>query len=328
MTTHLRAAWAARAAAGRFVHVFLPDDPEEAHGLLHGLAGGHTGRLRVVAESEATPYDKERLHDLINNGGFSHHPGHGAAPSTGYMASYKLSSPEQAAVHDLHTLTPEHIAAHRNAISEHLAKPDSYQGGWLDRGENKVYLDASRHFHDEGKVRKFSLDNDQLAYYDLGKGHEYYLDPQRDELAHSDPTAHKQKYAEITKKFGAGAPPEYERYRHLYEGGEEHKTATLRFAVTEQPLASGLPYLVRVAKGNQVIAHIGIRPDGSWRYLRAEAGRTATQQSVDEIRDGINGIVAALLEGRQARPEWLDGRPIGPWLNNHVDEIERRKRQP
>jgi hypothetical protein len=243
------------------------------------------------------------------------------------MASYELSSPSQAAVHDMSTLTPEHIAEHRSAIGEHLAKPDSYQGGWLDRGENKVYLDASRHFHDEGKVRDFSLKNKQLAYYDLGKGNEYYLDPHRDELAHTDPSAHHEKYSGITKKFGPGTPLEYESYRHLYEGGGE-KTASLQYAVTEQPPASGLPYLIRVARGNQVIAHIGVRPDGTWRYLRAEAGRTATQSSVDEIRDGINAIVGALFEGTQARPEWLDGRPIGPWLNDHVDEIERRKRQP
>lgn len=323
---HLRQAWAARSATHRFQHVYLPEDPHEAYDLLQGLAGGHLARLRVVGEADATPYDKERLHDLINNGGLSHHPSHGAAPSTGYMASYEIHSPDQAAVHDMSSLTPEHIATHRQAIGEHLSQPDSYQGGWLDRGENKVYLDASRHFHDEGKVRDFSLKNKQLAYYDLGKGHEYYLDPKRDELSHADPAEHQKKYSEITKKFGGSAPPEYESYRHLYEGGES-KTAMLRYSVTQQSPASGLPYLIQVARGNQIIAHLGVRPDGSWHYLRAESGRTATQQSVEEIRDFVNAVVGSLFEGSYERPDYLNGRPIGPWLNNHVDEIDRRKRQ-
>lgn len=224
MKQHLRQAWAAAVTAkqgSRFVHVPLPDDPHEAYQLLVSLAP-HTGRRHAAAHEEGHGYDQARIADLIaeDGGGFSYHPGKGPAPSSGFMASYE--APEGSgigAVHHISQLQPEHIAAHREAIKEHLAKPDSYQGGWYDKGDGHVYLDASRHFHDEGSVRQFALDEKQKAYFDLGKFEETYLHPKLDPKAMTDHSGWEKHY----KEHGHEPPAQYHSYAHLYPPTDEQK---------------------------------------------------------------------------------------------------------
>lgn len=217
--------WAFHAAAksdARFVHVLLPDDEHEAVNALAAAAQGN--RRRAAAPGGAEEYDRARLHDLVANGGFSSHPARGDAPSEGYMASYH--APEGsglAVVHDLKDVRPEHIAAHRQAAAEHLAKPDSYQGGWLDRAEDKVYLDASRHFKDEGDVRKFAVQQKQKAYFDLHDFSEKYLHPKLDPDAMKDHGAWQQKYAHLPEHEREDPPEGYNSYSHLYPATDEQK---------------------------------------------------------------------------------------------------------
>lgn len=219
MNPHLRSTWAAlatRSGSNRMIHLALPEDPHQAYSLIHTLAsGGHT-----AATAEAGDYDRARLHDVVANEGFSHHPGNGPAPTSGFMAAYHAPEGSPIAqVHHLSEITPEHIAGHRQAAAEHLNKPDSYQGGWLDRGENKVYLDASRHFHDEGEVRDFSHQEKQKAYFDLSDFSEKFMHPKLDPLAMKDHGAWQQRYA----KHGTEPAPEYKSYAHLYPPSEEQK---------------------------------------------------------------------------------------------------------
>lgn len=220
---HLRQAWAATAnpGSGRFVHVFLPEDADDAHRLLVLMS---RGTHQAAAAGEPSEYDHARLHDLVADGGFSHHPGHGAAPTSGFMASYH--APEgsgMAVVHDLAKTGPEHIAEHRQAIGEHLAKPDSYQGGWLDRTEDKVYLDASRHFEDEGHVRKFAVQQKQKAYFNLHDFSEKYLHPKLDPDAMKDEGAWRQKYAHLPEHERDNPPEGYNSFAHLYPATDEQK---------------------------------------------------------------------------------------------------------
>lgn len=205
----------------RFVHVFLPEDAEDAHELLMQLAQQHGAARHYAAVEE---YDHARMHDLVANGGFSHHPGHGEAPTTGFMASYHAPEGSGVAqVHDLSQLHPEHIADHRHTISEHLSKPNSYQGGWLDRTEDKVYLDASRHFHSEPEVRDFALKEKQKAYFNLGNFEEYYLHPKHDPVAMKDQDEWKQKYSHLPKAQRENPPSEYHSFEHLYPATDDQK---------------------------------------------------------------------------------------------------------
>lgn len=217
--------WGLTAAAkseARFVHLVLPDDEHEAVAALAAASQG--GRRQANAPSEGEEYDRARLHDLVANGGFSSHPARGDAPSAGFMASYH--APEGsglAVVHDLKDLKPEHIAAHRQAAAEHLGKPDSYQGGWLDRADDKVYLDASRHFKDEGDVRKFAVQQKQKAYFDLHDFSEKYLHPKLDPDAMKDEHAWRAKYAHLPEHEREAPPAGYEHFSHLYPATDEQK---------------------------------------------------------------------------------------------------------
>lgn len=222
MSEHLRQGWRKVAARpvhnGRYQHVFLPDDPHEAYAALLDLASGPRTARRVVAA--AGEYDRARLQDLVANEGFSHHPSHGAAPSEGWMASYH--APEgsgQAVVHHISEITPDHIAAHRQAIGEHLSRPNSYQGGWHDTSTGDVYLDASRHFpeHDEEGVRNFCADHQQKAYFHLGDFTERFMHPKQDPLALKDRDAWRERYSTV----GDQPHPRWHEYSHLYPNTPE-----------------------------------------------------------------------------------------------------------
>jgi hypothetical protein len=208
---HLAQGWrqARTGSSGaRFQHFWLPEDSDEAHRALV-----HLTRTARRATATGASYDHARLHDLVANEGFSHHPLHGSAPSHGFMASY--DAPEgsgQAVVHHISTIAPDHIAAHRAAIAHHLEKPGSYQGGWHDTADGSVYLDASRHFNDEHEVRQFAGAEKQKAYFHLGDFTERFMNPKQDPLALKDHTAWKERYSGV----GTEPHPAFHDYAHRY----------------------------------------------------------------------------------------------------------------
>lgn len=222
MNEHLLRRWATVASpvgTKRFQHIFLSPDALEAHEELLGLAasGRHTGRRVIAAAGE---YDHARLQDLIANEGFSHHPTHGAAPSTGWMASYH--APEGsgvAAVHHISAITPEHIAEHRQAAAGHLANDSSYQGGWHDTATGDVYLDASKHHTDLHQARDFAANQKQKAIFHLDDFSEHFLHPKQDPLAMKDPEEWKGRYSET----GTEPHPKFHTYAHLYPFTDEQK---------------------------------------------------------------------------------------------------------
>lgn len=253
MSNILRQAWAAAAAphsSSRFVHMFLPDDPDEAYRALVTFA--RPGRSAdQINPPGPHAYDKNRFHDLVANGGFSSHPWRNGAPTHGFMASY--DDPEGKGfgqVHDLANMDPGHIAHHRLTITPHLREKGAYQGGWLDRGDNKVYLDLSHHFNSENQVRKFALENRQKAYFDLHDFSEKYLDPHQDPQFMHDRPGWTQKYDKIVRQHGLAAPEQYESYRHLYPDPpelEEHRQQHL--SVLTENEAQRRRMLMRVENG-------------------------------------------------------------------------------
>lgn len=192
---------------GRLVHVWLPEDEHEAHRLLVDLSRG----TRTASASDTD------LHQALLEGGFSHHPTRGT-PSDGYMVSIKGSD----AVHHLSTVQPEHLAAHRAQHADHLAPEGRYQGGWLDKGTNEVYLDVSHNFgeHQEHEAREFAMDHQQKAYYHLGSDQEYYLHPQHDPLYLESAEKWVAKYKRHFTDEGI-VPARYRDYEHLYPPSKE-----------------------------------------------------------------------------------------------------------
>jgi len=190
------------------VHVWLPEDPDEAHNLFVDLSKGQQ-------RHGATKGDETNFHDVVEHGGFSHHPTRGPAPDTGWMVSYDShKEPGLGAEHDLKDLTADHIAAHRQGAAHHLKKAKTYQGGWLDREHAKVYLDVSRHFDDKDEegARQFGLDHRQKAYFHLNDFSEHFYHPQHDPLMIEDHNAWASKYQGERMKV----PDQYRSYQHLY----------------------------------------------------------------------------------------------------------------
>lgn len=222
---HLEAA----KAQPRFVHFRLPEDPYEAHLLLTEMATRHTAA--PVNPPETSDYDRNRLHDLVARGGFTSHPWRDA-PSHGFMASLD-SSVAPGSVHHVSELTPEHIASHRASIRQHLLQPHTFQGGWHDTATGDVYLDTSRHFQSEHNARRFAAEHKQKAYYNLGSGHEMFMNPHQDPQKHDDHEGWKTKYAHV----GTDPHPAYNDYANLYEPGA--RTASRTGVPPERPGGPG-----------------------------------------------------------------------------------------
>lgn len=217
----------AAASKGGLVHVKLPEDPDEAHRLLVSLALPVKRTSAPINPPETGDFDRNRFHDVVSKAGFSAHPWRDS-PKRGFMASYEDHEGNLGQVHHISDLTPHHLAAHRQAMGHKLMEKGAYQGGWLDKSDGNVYLDASKHFEKEDHVRDFALKNKQKAYFNLHNFQDHYLDPHQDPLRHEDPAAHAEKYKSTYNKYGTSAPKEYESYRHLYPDSpqdQEAKTA-------------------------------------------------------------------------------------------------------
>lgn len=200
----------------RFVYHVLSGDAERDHAAILSHA-----KLTKKAHTGYSRHDVHRLHDIINNGGFTVHPHDRSVPQTGFSASLHPDLGGIGAVHHISELTPRHIAEHRRAgrdLYEHgLDGKKVYQGAWHDTETGDVYLDTSHISDDEGSVRDFALKHRQLAYYDLAKGHSVYFDPTRDEDYHAGKPEAIAKYHDIAQRFGEVTPSRYKVYEHEYD---------------------------------------------------------------------------------------------------------------
>lgn len=202
------------APSRRFQHFTLPDDVDNGYRALVYLT--RTGARHVLAST----YEQDRLHDLVAQHGFSHHPLHGGAPSSGFMVAYDAPKHSGiAVVHHMSELTPDHIGAHREAIAHHLDKPDSFQGGWHDTATGDVYLDASRHFPQKKPALDFAAHEKQKAIFNLNDFSEHFMNPHQDPLAQKDLGAWHERY----KDTGTEPHPGFAAYAHRYPDTDEQQ---------------------------------------------------------------------------------------------------------
>lgn len=94
--------------------------------------------------------------------------------------------------------------------------------------------------------------------------------------------------------------------------------------VQVQPEHTGLPYIIRVraTTDSTVLAVAGVRPNGSWDYIRRR-NLTGDDLPDNPMQRAINQRVGELLDGRyRGKPEWLRGLPLGPWLSHPRQQVE------
>lgn len=101
------------------------------------------------------------------DGGFTVQPVSGAQPKTGYALSL-FKGRER--VRDVGTLKLTDLAQFAKDNKDLLSQSDNYFGAWHNPEDHKIYMDVSKVVTDASEAERLGRDNDQLAYFDLGKG--------------------------------------------------------------------------------------------------------------------------------------------------------------
>lgn len=166
MSDHLRAQWRRLSHRHGVDFLILPKHPGQAHDAIRRHAHAQGFDVQSAAGDEG--WSRSLLHELTKgeDAGFTVHDHVGDAPRTGFMVS-EAGAEE---VHDLHEVArdpriiKEYYARHR----QDLADPDRFFGAWVHEG--KVFLDVSRHHHDEDDAHGTAHKNAQLAIYDIANG--------------------------------------------------------------------------------------------------------------------------------------------------------------
>jgi hypothetical protein len=208
----------------RFVFTTLPENSFEAYQHLTELASALTHES--VRQAKPKPLDRMMFNDAVSRGGFTYQPHDRAQPIQGFSVGVHRDHGGVAHEVDLADLQPSHLAGHRraggNLFRNGYQGHPVYQGAWLDRMQNKVYLDASHVVPDEHTARDLGIHHRQMAYYDLGRNQSVYFDPQRDPHMHKGtPAEHQEaieKYARVSHEFGKITPDAYWGY-HEQEFG-------------------------------------------------------------------------------------------------------------
>ena len=146
------------------VHFVLLDqsDPEEAYRQLLATGAKSLGH-------EAAPFlpvnewDRDVMHSITKDHGFSFHDHPGDGPQSGYMVSVDRSSEN---VVPIWHLSSKYIADYMALHQAQLADPTNYLGGWVYKGN--LYLDISKHVPDRQTALDLAKQHHQLGIYDLG----------------------------------------------------------------------------------------------------------------------------------------------------------------
>lgn len=111
----------------------------------------------------------EKLVDQIKqrDGGFTVHATSGKVPTTGYALSvYK----GRETVIPATKLTLKDLVSFAVKNGDLLAKDDNYFGAWNNPADGKVYMDVSKVVATAAEADRLGRENNQIAYFDLGKG--------------------------------------------------------------------------------------------------------------------------------------------------------------
>lgn len=148
-------------------YLLLPHwDPEECRNIMNDH---HVDMLynehHQASVHTALPQPTPELMNQAKAGGFTLHDHVGDGPTSGYMVSLNKNT-EHAM--PMNQLTPKLVGDYVQKNASHLQDPNSYLGGWLDKGN--FYLDVSHHVPDLYHATKSALGAKQLGIYDLNHG--------------------------------------------------------------------------------------------------------------------------------------------------------------
>ena len=127
--------------------------------------GATFNRTPNRATKPVNTWDKDVMHAVTKDGGFTFHDATGDGPSEGYMVSVAKNNEVKVPLRDL---TSAHVADYMSLHQQELKDPNNFLGGWVHKGN--VYLDISRHTQDRNEAMKLARANQQLGIYDIGKG--------------------------------------------------------------------------------------------------------------------------------------------------------------
>lgn len=124
-----------------------------------------TYRPRGNPKKPVNSWDRDVMHSVTKDGGFTFRDVVGDGPKEGYMVSVNKDTEVKMPLRDL---TSAHVADYMSTHQQTLKDPNNYLGGWVYKGN--VYLDISRHTPDREEALRLARANKQLGIYDIGKG--------------------------------------------------------------------------------------------------------------------------------------------------------------
>lgn len=130
-------------------------------------------RTKTDSDPHASKWDKDVMHSVTKQGGFTFRDVVGDGPGDGFMVSVAKHNEVKVPMRDL---TPDKVADYMSVHQQELKDPNNYLGGWVYKGN--VYLDISRHTRDRGEAMKLARANQQLGVYDIGKGETLMTEPE------------------------------------------------------------------------------------------------------------------------------------------------------
>jgi hypothetical protein len=122
--------------------------------------------VKADLRPEQDPYGALQKPD----GGFSYNPIHKTTPSMRYMVALSPAQGGVEHIKHISELTPDHIVNHQSIIQHLLRDPNTFQGGWHNPSDGKVYLDASRQYPDLNSAQEAARTGQQISLFDLHSG--------------------------------------------------------------------------------------------------------------------------------------------------------------
>lgn len=159
-----------------------PFDPKQSMVAIPGDLGVREGATFNRTPNRPTKpvntWDKDVMHSVTKDGGFTFHDVVGDGPTDGFMVSVAKHNEVKIPLRDL---TSAHVADYMSTHQQELKDPSNYLGGWVHKGN--VYLDVSRHTSDRNEAMSLARANQQLGIYDIGKGETLMTEQEQQQAA-------------------------------------------------------------------------------------------------------------------------------------------------
>jgi hypothetical protein len=157
--------------SGNFGHVGIPG--HQGGSALAGHAVEAAGRESLIHETVST------LQKLFvdNPWGFSYRPVAGS-PTEGNMVSLHRREDNERPMGFSDANFQEKLLKSidpyvRKRINQVMSTPELHFGGWLNDKDGQYYLDLSTRVNKKGDAWNLAKKNEQIAWYNIGEGHQY-----------------------------------------------------------------------------------------------------------------------------------------------------------